>query len=49
MQPQPLFSFLIYKGGSDKSTLELSNEALLSGAKLNYVNTKAPFVKNTNI
>ena len=43
-QPQPLFVFLQFEAGSDKNTLELSNEVLLGETKLNHVHTKATMV-----
>ena len=53
MEPQPLFVFLLFERGSEKNTLELSNEVLLSKTKLNHLNIKAMiiylFVKKTNI
>ena len=52
IQPQLLFVLLQFEVGSDKNTLELSNEVLLSETKRNHVNTKATrvysFLKNTN-
>ena len=36
-QLHPLFVFLQFEADSDKNTLELSNEVLLSHTKLNYV------------
>ena len=39
MQPHTLFVFLQFEAGSDKNTIEFSNEDLLDETKLNLINT----------